>query len=103
MSKDECSGCKFWLSKYEGLEVEETGNNMGYDDTEIMRLKSAGMCRRYPPVAVTHDADTGFYSFNGDATDFFEFPHTGPDDWCGEFVKKPNAGVTGAELAKRPR
>ncbi len=94
MSNDACSNCKFWLSQYDDLEIGENENAMGYEPIEIMRRKNSGMCRRYPPVAVTHEEDNGFYSFNGDATDFIEFVHTTPADWCGEFVVKPNAGVT---------
>ena len=53
-------------------------------------LKKIGMCRRYPPVAVTHEDSRGFYLFNGDATDYFEFVHTDQSDWCGEFVAASN-------------
>lgn len=96
MIKEECSVCKFWLSQFDDLEIEEAGNEAEYDPIKIMSLKETGMCRRYPPVAVNHKEDgQGFYSFNGDATDFFEFVHTTPCDWCGEFVMKPNAAVTG--------
>ncbi len=91
MSNESCSNCKFWLSQYDDLEIEATENVIGYDQQEIMRVKNSGMCRRYPPVAVEHDDDSGFYSFSGDATDFFEFVHTTPGDWCGEFLVKPNS------------
>lgn len=83
---EECSVCKFWLSIFLDLECDEDE----YTPEQIMEFKKVGMCRRYPPVAVTHEEDNGFYSFDGDATDFFEFVHTNNSDWCGEFVVKPN-------------
>ncbi len=83
-----CDQCKFWQSRWDYLE---------YQDEEIPDLthgikatyKNIGMCRRLPPVNVTHEDDvTGFDSFDGDASDFFEFPVTRDDDWCGEFKEK---------------
>lgn len=60
---------------------------MNDDELEDMLAKKAfGVCRRYPPVAVTHEDCGGFYGFRGDATDYFEFVHTEIGDWCGEFL-----------------
>ena len=87
---EECSNCKFWLSRYEYLELDEDWICRGYSKVDLINFKSFGMCRRYPPVVLKHDEDfdAGFNSFNGDATDFFEFVHTEPCDWCGEFIEK---------------
>ena len=93
MSGESCSNCKFWISRYSSAEYQDCELQMMSDDElrGALMLKKIGMCRRYPPVAVTHEDSRGFYLFNGDATDYFEFVHTDQSDWCGEFVAASNA------------
>lgn len=86
-TKENCLVCKFWISIYDDVEMSPEQDHE-YDELKIIELKGHGMCRRYPPVWVAHEEDQGFYLFNGDATDHFEYPHTNPHDWCGEFVQK---------------
>ncbi len=89
MNKESCRNRKFWISKYciDDLEDDIRRDLVNDDELEDMLAKKVfGVCRRYPPVAVTHEDCGGFYGFRGDATDYFEFVHTEIGDWCGEFL-----------------
>lgn len=92
-SNEECSKCKFWLCAYEELEIKETNNSIGFNKRELRESKASGACRRYPPVAVEHEDGCGFGSFDGDATDFFDFVHTRSHDWCGEYLQRPKRNI----------
>lgn len=83
--KEQCETCKFWQSRWEYLEYSDDDIP---EDSKTLKLEyqQIGTCRRWPPIAVTHQDDvSGFDLFYGDATDFFEFPVTRAYDWCGEF------------------
>ena len=95
MSDETCQGCKFWQSRWEYLDYQDEDLPDLTDGIKLIYTE-IGMCRRLPPVAVAHEDEiTGFNSFDGDASDFFEFPVTRQGDWCGEFKAK----TVGASIA----
>ena len=83
---ESCSKCKFWISRFDDIECGKY--DLGLEPSEERELREVGKCRRFPPVFCTHDDGCGFSSFDGDATDFFEFVHTKTYEWCGEFKEK---------------
>jgi len=86
--KDSCEICKFYLSNYERQEGGEKED------------KNAGACRRYPPILLpllSNEDHVEQFRVCGNQSDFFDQPYTVSWGWCGEFIVRSNAALTGAE------
>lgn len=92
MTKEQCSGCKFWECEFQSIEDVLDSIEITPPDEPEYHLHT-GKCRRFPPnILVPLDAehDELFLTSNGDGLpDLFTHPYTRHEDWCGEFKPKP--------------
>ena len=78
--EERCNDCKYWKQHYE--------------------TSCGGKCRRLPPVLdglqILFAKDNGHQDeFADESILWWSQPATSFDDWCGEFVKRPNVELTG--------
>jgi len=96
-----CKECKFWQSRWDYLEYSGDDESEGLERGTKYCYQQIGQCRRFPPVYISPDESVrGFDSFDGDASDFFEFPVTRSDMWCGEFASASQQPKSKEPLSK---
>jgi hypothetical protein len=97
-SGESCERCRFWeraesfpLSEAAARAREAARRSATVPEGDWLEMFRQGSCRRLPPQLLVWPGSGDGHDPLCDA----RWPHTQPDDWCGEFVPREGGADAG--------